>query len=48
MINNSSGTWHWAWWFGILYSCISADKQITANETNILTRIIHSKQKFIG
>ncbi|MFV8356878.1 TerB family tellurite resistance protein [Flavobacterium sp. XS1P32] len=35
-------------WFGILYSCISADKQITANETKILTRIIHSKQKFIG
>lgn len=35
-------------WFGILYSCISADKQITGNETKILTRIIHSKQKFIG
>ncbi len=35
-------------WFGILYSCISADKQITANETKILTRIIHSKQKFVG
>ena len=35
-------------WFGILYSCISADRQITANETKILTRIIHSKQKFIG
>ncbi|MFV8333342.1 TerB family tellurite resistance protein [Flavobacterium sp. GSP14] len=35
-------------WFGILYSCISADKQITVNETKILTRIIHSKQKFIG
>ena len=33
-------------WFGILYSCISADKQITENETKILTRIIHSKQKF--
>ncbi|MFV8362345.1 TerB family tellurite resistance protein [Flavobacterium sp. ZT3P35] len=35
-------------WFGILYSCISTDKQITANETNILTRIIYSKQKFAG
>ena len=35
-------------WFGILYSCISADKQITENETKILTRIIHSKQKFAG
>ena len=35
-------------WFGILYSCISADRQITANETKILTRIIHSKQKFAG
>lgn len=35
-------------WFGILYSCISADRQITENETKILTRIIHSKQKFIG
>ena len=35
-------------WFGILYSCISADKQITANETNVLSRILHSKQKFVG
>ena len=35
-------------WFGILYSCVSVDRQITANETKILTRIIHSKQKFIG
>ena len=35
-------------WFGILYSCISADRQITVNETKILTRIIHSKQKFVG
>jgi uncharacterized tellurite resistance protein B-like protein len=48
--NNSSGivTTELEAWFGILYSCISADKQITANETNILTRIIYSKQKFVG
>lgn len=35
-------------WFGILYSCISADKLITANETKVLSRILHSKQKFVG
>jgi len=35
-------------WFGILYSCISADNQIAVSETATLSRILHSKQKFIG
>ncbi len=35
-------------WFGILYSCISVDKLITANETKVLSRILHSKQNFVG
>lgn len=35
-------------WVGILYSCISADNQITDSETTSLSRVLHSKQKFIG
>lgn len=35
-------------WVGILYSCISADNQITDSETATLSRVLHSKQKFIG
>jgi uncharacterized tellurite resistance protein B-like protein len=35
-------------WVGILYSCISADNQITDSETATLSRILSSKQKFIG
>lgn len=35
-------------WVGILYSCISADNQITDSETATLTRVLHSKEKFIG
>lgn len=35
-------------WVGILYSCISADNQITDSETATLTRILRSKEKFIG
>ena len=35
-------------WVGILYSCISADNQITDSETATLSRILHSKQKFLG
>lgn len=35
-------------WVGILYSCLSADNQITDSETATLSRILHSKQKFIG
>ena len=35
-------------WFGILYSCISADNQITDSEKATLSRILHSKLKFIG
>lgn len=35
-------------WVGIFYSCLSADKQITDSETATLSRILHSKQKFIG
>lgn len=35
-------------WVGILYSCIAADNQITDSETATLTRILHSKEKFIG
>ncbi|MFV8270988.1 tellurite resistance TerB family protein [Flavobacterium sp. GT2N3] len=35
-------------WFGILYSCVSADNQIADSETASLSRILHSKQKFIG
>ncbi|PIF63282.1 tellurite resistance TerB family protein [Flavobacterium sp. 11] len=35
-------------WVGILYSCISADNQITDSETAWLSRVLHSKQKFVG
>ena len=35
-------------WVGILYSCISADNQITDSEKASLLRLFHSKQKFIG
>ena len=35
-------------WVGILYSCISADNLITDSETATLSRVLHSKQKFIG
>ena len=35
-------------WVGILYSCISADNQITDSETASLSRLLHSKEKFIG
>ncbi|MBP2282455.1 putative tellurite resistance protein B-like protein [Flavobacterium sp. CG_23.5] len=35
-------------WVGILYSCISADNQITDSETASLSRLLHSKTKFMG
>lgn len=35
-------------WAGILYSCLSADNQIIDSETATLSRILHSKQKFLG
>jgi uncharacterized tellurite resistance protein B-like protein len=35
-------------WAGILYSCISADNQITDSETATLSRVLSSKQKFVG
>ena len=35
-------------WVGILYSCISADNQITDSETATLSIVLSSKQKFIG
>ena len=35
-------------WVGILYSCIAADHQITDSEKATLSRVLHSKQKFIG
>ncbi len=35
-------------WVGILYSCISADNQITDSETATLSRVLYSKQKFVG
>ncbi|MDD2673257.1 MAG: tellurite resistance TerB family protein [Flavobacterium sp.] len=35
-------------WVGILYSCISADNQITDSETATLSRVLSSKQKFVG
>lgn len=35
-------------WVGILYSCISADNQITDSEMTTLSRVLSSKQKFIG
>ncbi|CAM3947228.1 tellurite resistance TerB family protein [Flavobacterium sinopsychrotolerans] len=35
-------------WVGILYSCISADNQITDSETATLSRVLSSKHKFIG
>jgi uncharacterized tellurite resistance protein B-like protein len=35
-------------WVGILYSCISADNKITDSETATLSRVLSSKQKFLG
>lgn len=35
-------------WVGILYSCISADHLITDSETASLSRLLHSKEKFVG
>jgi uncharacterized tellurite resistance protein B-like protein len=35
-------------WVGILYSCISADSQITESERASLSRLLYSKQKFSG
>ena len=35
-------------WVGILYSRISADNKITDSETATLSRVLSSKQKFIG
>lgn len=35
-------------WVGILYSCISADNQITDSETATLSRVLLSKEQFIG
>ena len=35
-------------WVGILYSCISTDNQIKDSETVSLSRLLHSKEKFIG
>lgn len=34
-------------WVGILYSCAAADNQITDAEKVLLSRVLHSKQKFI-
>ena len=35
-------------WVGILYSCISTDNQIKDSETASLSRLLYSKEKFIG
>jgi uncharacterized tellurite resistance protein B-like protein len=35
-------------WVGILYSCISADIQIKDSETASLSKLLHSKEKFVG
>lgn len=35
-------------WVGILYSCISADNQISNSETATLSRLLYSKQMFVG
>ncbi len=35
-------------WVGILYACVSADNLITDSETATLSRLLHSKSKFIG
>lgn len=35
-------------WVGILYSCISADNQIKDSEKAALSRLLHSKEKFVG
>jgi uncharacterized tellurite resistance protein B-like protein len=35
-------------WVGILYSCISADNQIKDSETASLSKLLHSKEKFVG
>jgi uncharacterized tellurite resistance protein B-like protein len=35
-------------WVGIFYSCISTDNQIKDSETASLSRLLHSKEKFIG
>lgn len=51
-VKNNSGensiTSEFEAWVGILYSCISADNQITDSETASLSRLLHSKAKFIG
>jgi uncharacterized tellurite resistance protein B-like protein len=35
-------------WVGILYSCISADNQIKDSETASLSKLLYSKEKFVG
>ena len=35
-------------WVGILYSCISADIQIKDSETASLSKLLYSKEKFVG
>ena len=35
-------------WVGILYACISADNQIKDSETASLSKLLYSKEKFIG
>jgi uncharacterized tellurite resistance protein B-like protein len=34
-------------WVGILYSCISVDNEIKDSETAALSRLLHSKERFI-
>jgi uncharacterized tellurite resistance protein B-like protein len=34
-------------WVGILYSCITVDDQIKDSETAALSRLLHSKERFI-
>ena len=46
--NQNSITSEFEAWVGILYSCLSADNQITDSEKATLTRLLQSKEKFTG
>ena len=49
--NNEDQNWvvsEFEAWVGILYSCISADNQIKDSEKASLSRVLYSKQKFVG
>ncbi|SEG34866.1 TerB family tellurite resistance protein [Flavobacterium urumqiense] len=49
---NSTGinqvTSEWDAWVGILYSCIAADNLIKDSEKTSLSKLLYSKEKFVG